>query len=1059
MQRCFTSQIFTLCLCFLTALSLSLGQIATGIISGTVTDASGGVLPGVTITVRNVDTGITQSVLTDDAGRYSVAQLALGSYEVQGDLGGFKTTVRQGITLTVGREAVVNIELTVGEIAEKVVVSGEAPLVETTSTALGGLVDDKKIRDLPLNGRNFAQLALLQPGVTAYNSEVSNVLVGTGLKFSVNGARPSNNNFMLDGVNMADTGGATPGSATGQTLGVEAIREFSVLTNTYSAAFGRNSGGVINIVSQSGTNAWHGSVFEFHRNSALDAKNFFDPHSSKIPHFIRNQFGFAVGGPIKKDHTFIFGNYEGLRERLGLSGVSSVPNAQARQGFLPDPATGRLRDVGLNPNVIPFLKLFPLPNGRDFGDGTAELLTSPSRPSDEDYFMVRLDHQISAKDSIFIRYNLDDGSVFTPSFLLSFGDDFKSRTHLLTIQERRVFSSTVVNSATFGFNRALQDIDTIPLTAEAKDPALSSVPGKPIGRIQVGAQSVASGPLPILGTISPILSAYNTFQYGDDLRWTRGEHNIQIGAAISRLQNNVSNRGFGVDRGLYAIAGLEQLLQGRALAFIVTPPIVILPDGTVVTTDKMRGWRQTNMGFYLQDDIKLRSNLTLNLGLRTELMTTLNEINGKQSNLESALAPAFTLGDPLFDNPGVAWQPRVGLAWDPFGDGQTAVRAGFGIFNDVFVGVNYVNAGSFTHPWGTNATVPGPPPATFPSPIALINPARIFSSVVNIGPEVKLPAKLHFNLNIQRQLMQDTTVTFAYVGSQSSHLPRTIDQNTAIPQYRADGTKFFPAGLARRNPNFDTIQTVVTDANGTYHSFQFGASRRFSHGFQFQGSYTLAKSLDDSSQVLGSEGRNAPQNASQWDNRKADRAYSNWDVRNNFTFNFTYDLPVGGGLAGMGRQVLGGWTINGILTFSSGPPLTVVTGVNRSRDLNRSTAERPDLVPGRSNNPVLGGPDRYYDATAFALPELGTYGKVGRNSVRGPGFANVDFAVNKLFPFSEERGIQFRAEIFNILNHPNFGRPAETLFTPAGTFVGSAGRIRSTVNTSRQIQFGLKIIF
>lgn len=1031
-------------------------QITSGIISGLVTDESGAVLPGATVVVRDVETGISQTLVTDDAGRYVVSQLALGRYEVQAELVGFRKVVRSGITLTVGREAVVNIALSVGEISEKVVVSGEAPLVETTTTAIGGLVDDRKIRDLPLNGRNFAQLALLQTGVTffAYGRESSSALNGTGLKFSVNGSRPNSNNFMLDGMNMADTGNSTPGSATGQNLGVEAIREFSVLTNTYSAAFGRNSGGVINIVSQSGTNAWHGSVFEFLRNSALDAKNFFDRLDLEIPHFIRNQFGFAGGGPIRTDKTFIFGNYEGLRERLGLSSVANVPNELARRGLIPDPVTKQLTDVGLNPKAAPYLNMYPLPNGRDFGDGRGEFLSGPIKRSNEDYLMLRADHQFSPSDSMFARYNFDNGSVYTPNSVRLFADTVSSRTQLFTLQEKRILSPTAVNTASFGFNRAFLNVESEPLTAEGKDPSLSFIPGRRFGLLSVS--SLAS----LGGGGTPLLSAYNTFQYADDLRWSKGRHNIQVGALVSRMQNNIAIYALVGSWGFYSLNGLTELVQGRATSFVAQPATVVDPtSGQSFATERMRGWRQTNMGFYFQDDVRLRSNLSLNLGLRNESMTTVSEINGRQSNLRSPLASVWTLGDPIFNNPGLAWQPRIGLAWDPFGNGKTAVRAGFGVFNDIIIGQNYTLPARTDFPWGQENTVVTPPASSFPNAYALVSGVQAKATADHLYPDLKYPSKLHFNLNIQRELIGNTTVSVAYVGSESYHLFRRFDDNPAVAQYTSDGFKFFPAGSVRRNPNFDYNRATVTDVTGAYHSLQISVNRRFNKGFQFQASYTWSKSLDDTSQQMVSEGAGGYEFAMQFDNRKADRAVSNWNTPRNFVGNFTYQLPFGAEMGGAGRQLVRGWTINGIFTFADGPPFTALTGVNRSRNATLNTAEFVDQLPGRSSNPVLGGPDRYFDPTAFALPALGTFGKVGRNTLRGPGFESVDFAVTKLFSFTEEKGLQFRAELFNILNRPNFGRPTGTVFLSTGAYSGSAGRITYTVNTSRQLQFGLKFVF
>ncbi len=1064
-------------------------QTTNAIISGTVSDETGGVLPGVGVTVINTETGISRDTVTDDSRRYSIAQLALGGYEVRADLPGFRTTVRSGITLTVGREAVVNITLSVGDITEEVVVSGEAPMVETTTSAIGGLVDDKKIRDLPLNGRNFAQLALLQTGVAFYNSESSSAISGSGMKFSVNGGRPNTNNFMLDGMNMADAGNSTPGGATGQSLGVEAIREFSVLTNTYSAAYGRNSGGIINIVTKSGTNNWHGSVFEFHRNSALDARNFFDrdPENplerSDPPSFKRNQFGVSIGGPIRQDSTFIFFNYEGLRESKGLTYVSVTPNANARLGLLPvfdqdGNPSGELRDVGLHPEVPMYLDLYPLPNGDDLGDGTGELFSSPNQPTDEDYFTVRLDHQFSSADSLFVRYSFDEGTLLTPDALGAYGEDHFSRTQLITIQEKHIFSPVLINTATVGYNRAFLDFKTSAVSAAAADPALEFIPGRGFGRLTVGQSIFNRGALPLLGTVAPAKSAYNTYQFADDLRWTKGNHSIQMGGNVSALQNNVELLGFATS-GFYIFGGLEQLLQGRATLFFGTPLTNIHPDtGEVVNNDRNRGFRQVNYGFYIQDDFKVRPSLTLNLGLRYEGMTTVSEVNGRESNFLDPLDSAWTTGVPIFNNPGrKAFQPRIGVAWDVTGDGKTALRAGAGIFHDILIGVNYIESGGWTFPWSgfINKFLLFSPTSSFPRPLEAF-PDAFTPIAIHLNPDVKYPTRLHFNLNIQRELMADTTLTLAYVGSKSTHLTRRADFNPANATFcpcaddpltpgfdestLVPGTKFFPGGSRRRNPNLDLNQTTVTDANGTYHSFQLGLNRRFSSGFQYQASYTLSKALDDGSQQLGSEGRSAPQNATQWDNRKAGRSFSNWDVRNNFSFNFTWDLPFGSGSTGAARQLASGWTISSILTFTDGPPFTLTTGANFSRDATNNSAEFVKQAPGGSNNPVLGeDPTEWFDPTAFVPPERGTYGDVARNTVRAPGFSSVDFSVVKLFPIREEMSFQFRAEFFNLFNRPNWGRPNALLFNTSGGRLGSAGRIVDTVSTSRQLQFALKFLF
>jgi hypothetical protein len=650
-----------------------------------------------------------------------------------------------------------------------------------------------------------------------------------------------------------------------------------------------------------------------------------------------------------------------------------------------------------------------------------------------------------------------------------------SRTQLITLQEKHIFSPTLINTATVGFNRARLDLATVPLTAEAADPSLEFVPGTGFGRLTV-AQSVNVGALPLLGVFAPARSAYNTYQYADDLRWIKGNHNIQLGGLVSRMQNNTALLGFGGAGGTYQFNSLQEYIRGEANTFSGHPIGSTDPvSGEFFVNDRNRGWRQVNMGFYIQDDFKVRPNLTLNLGLRHESMTTIGEVNGRMSNRRSPAAEFWTIGDPTFNNPGkLAFQPRIGIAWDPFGDGKTAIRAGTGIFHDIITGVNYVEAGGWGFPWSGSVRLNFPPASSFPNPLdGTENPRPI---AIHMNPDLKFPGKVQFNLNIQREVMPGTMLSVAYVGSKSSHLFRRFDANVANPiicpcaddpgypdfdeSTLPAGTKFFPSGSVRRNDALDLDHITATDGNGFYHSFQLSLNRRFSSGLQFQASYTHSKAIDDGSQQLGSEGRNAPQNATQYDNRKADRSFSNWDVRNNFSFNFTYELPFGSGLSGAARQLVGGWTINSILTFTSGPPSTANNGADFAKDatFNRSTHVRQ--VPGRSNNPVIGKDHtQWFDPTAFQPPELGTYGDVSRNTLRSPGFNSIDFSVNKYFPIGEQVGMEFRAEFFNLFNHPNWGRPFANLFNSSGAPLGAAGRITSTVGTSRQIQFALKLIF
>jgi len=667
------------------------GQLTTATISGTVADVTGAVIPGVSISVLQVETGTERSAVTDDEGRFRVPLLDPGDYEVQAELTGFQTAVRSGLTLAVGDRVVVNLTLNVGEISERVVVEGAAPLVQTTDTTLSGLVDTKKIRDLPLNGRSFDQLALIQTGVTVVRHTLKSSLSGTGTKFSVGGSRPGANNFVLDGVTVNDGSNATPGSSAGNNLGVESIREFKVLTNTYSAAHGRNSGGVINIVTKSGTNEWHGSVFEFHRNSALDAKNFFDPLDVDIPPFKRNQFGFTLGGPIQEDKTFIFGNYEGLRESLGLSNLAIVANEDARNGILPNLAT----PIQVDEASQVYLGFIPLPNGRDFGDGTGEFFNSPTKTTREDYFVVRFDHQFSDRNSLFARYSFQQAEIFIPDSLDVFETLFESRSQSLAVEHKAIISPTFINTLRFGGSRSF--LERASLEISGGPPTF--IPGRPFGKIVFGtAGGVSAQAITTLGTENPELFPYTSQAYSDDINWTRGSHGIQAGGSIVRIQNNATVFGTGAN-GQYQFPDLESFLRG-------------IPDrlsAETVDSNDRRGWRQTHVGLYIQDDFRYSPNLTFNLGFRLEWVTQITEAAGRQSNLLNLVSDTeFTLGEPLFDNTGPQYQPRIGIAWDPFGNGQTAIRAGAGIYHDQLVAYWYSLAASNLLPFVVNANLDPP---------------------------------------------------------------------------------------------------------------------------------------------------------------------------------------------------------------------------------------------------------------------------------------------------------------------------------------------------------------
>src|SRR2546427_1788328 len=673
----------------------SSAQTVSPSIEGIVTDSNGAAIVSAKVTARNIYTDASREIETDGAGRYLIPLLPPGEYEVLISAHGFKKELRQRIKLAVGQELVIDVALSPGDVNSQVNVVAEPTTVNTTSAAMSGLVNDKQIRDLPLNGRSFQQLALLQTGVTPALAAGSDVVGGRTPKISINGARPEQNNFLLDGTDINNVYNKTPGSSAGVLLGVDSVLEFQVLTNAYAAEFGRSAGGQINAVTRSGENTVHGSAFEFLRNSALDARDFFDPKDKPIPPFKRNQFGATLGGPIQRDKTFYFLAYEGLIERLGVSGATFVPDGDARRGTIDG------RSVTLNPQVGPYLDLFPLPNGRAFSGGIGEYLFSRSQPTDEHYVQGRIDHQYSNKDAIFTRYTFDNGKVnripINKTPIAYTGES--SRNQYSTTEWRHTFSPTFLNQLRFGINRSTSLADNV-RTIDLP-PSMSWIPGEKFGYFSISGVVTELGgdyQLPRFGRL-------NHISLNDMVFVTRGRHAMRFGFEGQRIhfnQNTTSQRG-----GIVTFPTLANFLAG-------TPSTVefVLPR----KLDPARGYRQWLFAMFAQSDFRVKSNLTLNLGLRYEFITVPTEVNGKISNLRNVNDRQTTVGDPWHNNPSLKnFAPRVGLVWDPFKTGKTSVRSGFGIFFDEILPKYYFFTGSLNPPFTTRTSLTNPP---FPNVLA-----------------------------------------------------------------------------------------------------------------------------------------------------------------------------------------------------------------------------------------------------------------------------------------------------------------------------------------------------
>src|SRR5713101_1199656 len=658
---------------------LSFAQTSTATILGTVKDASGALVPGVSITVKHTESGLTRSVVSGERGCYTVPLLPVGAYEITTTMPGFKQVVRSGINLVVGQEAVIDLTLEVGAIAEQVAVTEEAPLVNTTTSSTSGVITEQQVKELPLNGRSFDQLIALNAGVSNATSNTLNG--GTWNMFSVAGKRPETNRFILNGIDWV--GGAatgqfiTPYGASGKLIGVEAMREFNVLTDTYGAEYGKRAGGQISVVTNSGTNQLHGSAFEFLRNSALDARDFFDS-TIGTPPFKRNQFGGALGGPLKKDKLFLFGTYEAFRERLARSSDSIVPDANARKGLLPDGSPV----PDLKPIMLEYAKYFwPAPNGPQLGGLTAHSFNNPAQSINEHFGLARFDYSISSKDSFSANYTNDNGIRNIPWGGGGGGDpNFVSISDLhaqtVGMQETHVFSSSLVNVVTLGYASTyatLVNAPAVPIPAN-----LAFLAGGNPGAIVIGGGISAASPSAVAGTPgnNPTIGIRHYYTESDDLHWTKGKHSWSFGGWIQRIQQGENG---------VALSSAGNVAYANVLAFLQDKP-----NQAILTRNAPRlGYRSLEAAWYIQDEIKLRPNLTVRLGLRDEMTNGWNEVASRCTNY--FFDPNFVIqtephiGSSCFatNNAKALWQPRVGIAWDPTGTGTWAVRASAGIHNDL----------------------------------------------------------------------------------------------------------------------------------------------------------------------------------------------------------------------------------------------------------------------------------------------------------------------------------------------------------------------------------------
>ena len=1046
-------------------------------ISGRVEDATGAAVGGATVTVKSLETRATRAVTTDETGDFRVLSLPVGLQEVRAEKAGFKSTVRTGINLAVGQEAVVNVRLDVGELTQEVTVSADVPLIDTTTASVSGLVGERQVKELPLNGRSFDYLIALNPGAINYTLKSPQTSTSNGNTFSVAGRRPLENMFLLNGIEYTGSSqlSVTPGGVSGDLLGIDAVREFNVLTGTYSAEYGKRAGAQVTIVTQSGTNQFHGSFFEFLRNSALDARNFFDPVS--VAPFRRNQFGGAVGGPIKKDRLFFFGNYEGFRHRLGVSNVSVVPNRQARQGLLPNGAGVYTPVAGLNPAMLAYMPFWPQPNGSELlmnglPTGTALSYNSPKQSINEDFGTVRGDYNMRERDSLSVAYTIDDGNNLTPLADPLFGSYTTLRAQVASVRETHVFSPRVLNTFSAGFSRSAFGFDSFPFATFS--PSLFFVTGAGPGGIVIGGGNTSTGAAAITSAgpnnAAGVRNRRNLFTYTDGLQISKGIHQINLGVWFQRLldnENTASRR-----LGLATFTSLTTFLQGTVSNFQAVPNATEL------------GWRSLFGAWYFEDSMKLRRNLTLRAGVRHEFSSGWNEVAGRASNYITD-AQGVLLTDPRVatsaftkNNAKRLFGPRVALAWDPFGKGKTAIRAGFGTYYTLIDNLAFLlNA---LPPYNGSVSFSGPLSSFVPIAKGVQPPAGSIFAPQGVEAAAKTPAVQEWNFAIEQQLSSNLAVRVAYVGSFGYHGLLSVDPNSISAQICSNASgcttggagaargavpqnaQYIPVGM-RPNPNLSGGFFWFTEGNSSYNALQVEVNRRLSQGLQFRGNYTWSKNLDMNSGLTGAQANNQAQMVLDRNDLRRDWGPSALTPTSQSSISAHYELPFGDGkrwlanASGFGK-IITGWQLNGITTLLSGFPFTPQAGSNRSGDGDTRNPDRPSVNPTFSGPVVLKRQTQWFDPNAFILPIAGTYGNLGRGTLRGPGLANVDLSLLKNTAISERFGLQFRAEFFNALNHTNLATPNPIVFSGTG-FSPSAGLITTTATTSRQIQFGLKLVY
>jgi Carboxypeptidase regulatory-like domain/TonB dependent receptor len=1090
-------------------------QQITGSIRGSVQDPSGAMVQSASVSARQTETGLTRTATTDSSGGYVLLELPVGHYELQVEGKGFQKYVQQGITLNVNETATIPVHLAVGAESQVLEVNADAQLIQGTVTSLGKNVSEREVLDLPLNGRNFTQLGLLQPGVVPLTPGLAEAggSLRAGQAYAVNGQRPESNNFLIDGANNFN--GVDGGFVLKPP--VDAISEFRILTHNANAEFGNSLGSTTNIITRSGTNRFHGALWEFFRNDVFDATNYFASTTEPLK---QNQFGGTFGGPVRKDKTFFFAYYEGFRNRQGETDSSTVPSLAERQGdfssLCPEGFTGgfcnnqnhQLFNVFLNqpypnnqypvatqtnPVTQNLLQFIPLPN-----NGLNVFTSTQVVRQNSDQGGIKIDHYLTASDILNFRYGIIDGNQFNPiptsgASVPGFPVGQDQRAQNFVAQETHTFSPSVIGVFRFSYlrNKFLfgEHINnTTPASLGFQyTPSLAAAVGPP--SIQISGYTTIGNPI-----TGPRDTFENSFDESASLSWVHGRHELKFGGGYQHLQVNAL-QGIATN-GFYVFAGFPVVPDAFA-SFLFGQPVVFLQG----LGDFERGIRGNAANGYVQDTFKATHRLTFNLGLRYDIPFPYTEIKnrqtlwipGRQSTVRPDAPPDLLYpGDkgvpagliPTFKK---GFAPRVGLAWDPTGSAKWLVTSAYGVFYEPyytgqggplqspisappFLQTPQVSTPDFADPFGGHPPING----EFSTPLTNLT----------LAPNLPLPYTQDWDLNVQRSFGSDLLFEVGYVGTKGTKLPRFIEANPAIyiPGVDADGNPIstssnadqrrIHSGCTLADPEntciYSSTGLITGIANSSYNALETSLRKRFSHGLSFLASYTYSKSIDDSSSfnLTGSASKPlAGENdlAQNPFDVNAERGRSLFDARHRFVLSYQWSLPWWRQPKGWYQQVLGNWQVNGIVTAMTGTPFTVFDGNDFSvqgsaPEISGFFSNRPNVVAGQNPNDGPKTTSEWLNPNAFQRitqdpnSPVQQFGSAGRNIAQGPGFTDWDFSLFKNIRVTESKEFQFRAEFFNILNHPNFHNPDSDINSQTFNQILEA-------QPPRLIQFALKFMF